>query len=830
MQFRAVSFQATSPASISPDDELFTEDSPSRGATPSRPASACGSASASNLDHPPSFSSQPQDANATSNGVASSAQQDTSLATRGPDSTAVAPHYYRAGYKISSDVSSDGRIRNPIPSKFLDSATEKDGNFAVMHMDVGKPVMDARSMAAKRTSELTQAAAMQANKNGYQPIKRSRLVWNTPFHDQQQHPSSHEPAPPYPLPRSLCPLAVKAEQARILTLLRSIHPVIVVDQLCKAMAYFGGIPGAPPPPNNAYPQSDKRNGSGALFIGWLSEIFPPADFTKPPFAPTAPGLLAPSHQPNPVTNTPDGGDEATNAGAHEQGQPQPQPPVERSQITQRDPLTPRRPRGRPKGSKSSKVRKDKGIKKGSRVSDATFANTHTSASNFSESMESQGGSSQNPTSAQPSGDSNRGHQPMSSQFTSTPTQVLGDTSITETPGSGTPSGKKRGRPKGSKNKPKPILNPGTETAHDSPITEPRSGNMDRVVAVGWMPADVSPTQRPPNSSQVEHAGHVTRPANGLSQHAENWADPPIQDHSQPSEPSSQRADEQANKRKAIVQAGENDYSLIQTNGQGQLRGSQQPQQLSEPQAIQNKRPRLSKDTSESAIVSPTESVNGRAPTTLTTPASQDAAYSSSALHNYDLSPTVGAMSVQSAQPQYQQPQVSQNQQQMQEQGPANVDFNRMTKGSAHPFGSQQPQQAIRERSTQNRQAFYNQQQHQNQQRAQQYQRLQSQSQFAQLKAASNIIESSQTNNPSPGSSPTEARRPNPPVPTAHMSYPAAYSNDSAFLAMEYAMSANRAVEQSQDAFASQPTQTQLEAALTDADMRGGLYQTFGGRR
>uniref|UniRef100_A0A8H7NCL6 Uncharacterized protein n=1 Tax=Bionectria ochroleuca TaxID=29856 RepID=A0A8H7NCL6_BIOOC len=301
--------EASSSASISPDDELFAEDSPSRGATPSRPASASGSAPASNLDHPPSISSQPQDANATSNGMVSGVLQNTSLATRGPHNTAVNSNSYRTGYNThnsSGDVSTDGRIRNPIPNKLLDSATEKDGNFAVMHMDMGKPVMDARSMAAKRTSELTQAAAMQANKNGYQPVKRSRLVWNTPFHDQQQHPKmkSYEPAPPYPLPQSLSPVAVKAEQARLLTLLRSIHPVIVVDQLCKAIAYFGGIPGAPPPPNHVYPESDKRNGSGALFIGWLSEIFPPADFTKPPFATPAPNPPADSYQPSPVTMLP----------------------------------------------------------------------------------------------------------------------------------------------------------------------------------------------------------------------------------------------------------------------------------------------------------------------------------------------------------------------------------------------------------------------------------------------------------------------------------------------------------------------------------------------
>lgn len=92
----ALCAEASSSASLPPDDELFTEGSPSR-ATPSRPASASRSAPASNLDHPPTISSQPQDANVTINGVASAALQNTSLATRAPDNTAVIPNSYRTG-------------------------------------------------------------------------------------------------------------------------------------------------------------------------------------------------------------------------------------------------------------------------------------------------------------------------------------------------------------------------------------------------------------------------------------------------------------------------------------------------------------------------------------------------------------------------------------------------------------------------------------------------------------------------------------------------------------------------------------------------------------
>jgi hypothetical protein len=74
--------------------------------------------------------------------------------------------------------------------------------------------------------------------------------------------------------RPLAPDETKYEQARLLTLLRSINPVTVVDQICKAVAYFGGIPGAPPPEDGIFPESANTRETGALFIGWLAEIFP----------------------------------------------------------------------------------------------------------------------------------------------------------------------------------------------------------------------------------------------------------------------------------------------------------------------------------------------------------------------------------------------------------------------------------------------------------------------------------------------------------------------------------------------------------------------------
>lgn len=71
------------------------------------------------------------------------------------------------------------------------------------------------------------------------------------------------------------PQQSKAEQARLLTLLRSLNPNIVVDQLCKGLVYFGGVPEAPLPTRGAFPSSACNNGSGDLFISWIAELFPP---------------------------------------------------------------------------------------------------------------------------------------------------------------------------------------------------------------------------------------------------------------------------------------------------------------------------------------------------------------------------------------------------------------------------------------------------------------------------------------------------------------------------------------------------------------------------
>jgi len=178
----------------------------------------------------------------------------------------------------------DGRVRNPVPSKLKGKTDNKQGNFGVMHMGTspgkktevqgqGRDAAAERDAAARRTSENTASRAKAAQSEKYVPPKKRGLdaslnadsrSRNSPFGGSRDTQRS----------RPLAPDETKSEQARLLTLLRSINPVTVVDQICKAVAYFGGIPGAPPPEDGIFPESANTRETGALFIGWLAEIFP----------------------------------------------------------------------------------------------------------------------------------------------------------------------------------------------------------------------------------------------------------------------------------------------------------------------------------------------------------------------------------------------------------------------------------------------------------------------------------------------------------------------------------------------------------------------------
>ncbi|KAH7326714.1 hypothetical protein B0I35DRAFT_142487 [Stachybotrys elegans] len=347
---------------------------------------------------------------------------------------------------------SDGRVRNPVPSKLKGMADNRNGNFGVMHMALTRPDMSERDAAAKRTSESTAAAAKLASKDGYQSIKRSKLAWHPQETSEQRSsmtsvsgaqrilpmgPSaspvsvSTSTQPQAPQPSALPPYETKAEQARLLTLLRTLNPVQVVDQLCKAVAYFGGIPSAPPPANGAFPESSRAHGSGALLIGWMSEIFPQVSGI-----PDASALSQPAGHP---ANT-----AFTTASSTKDGSA----PVKRA-------------RGRPKGSKSSKVRKDKGLKKSDKLATANAPDPLPSSQPRAPAVKEAGSADLAPTNQDApqfhtipseSGHLQTPHSNHMADLSQTPGSANLDSSMMSTPGT-----KKRGRPKGSKNRPKPAL-------------------------------------------------------------------------------------------------------------------------------------------------------------------------------------------------------------------------------------------------------------------------------------------------------------------------------------------------------------------------------------
>ncbi|KAI1209475.1 uncharacterized protein F4807DRAFT_94716 [Annulohypoxylon truncatum] len=343
----------------------------------------------------------------------------------------------------------DGRVRNPVPSKLKDVTEQMKGNFSVMHMDVASHrASEGRDAAAKRTSESTALQAKLAQTDTYVSHQRRANYPRPPGLKQFTSPKKSNsteppasaaaapvapaPAPaPAPTPTPAPPAVVepaqaqpltvaetKAEQARLLTLLRTLAPALVVDQLCKALAFFGGIPDAPPPTDGKFPESAEANGSGSLFVGWIAEIFPNLD------------------------------------------EPRRRAPIPSSQY-----MHPRRPRGRPKGSKATKSRSDKGIKKGTKgtssraqeAQDDSWVDVDDSVLELN-------------------GDDDLAEIEGALAAPSTPPRVPDAAQYGNTPATGGSTGgfksindsntiapnssiKRRGRPKGSKNKPKELSDP-----------------------------------------------------------------------------------------------------------------------------------------------------------------------------------------------------------------------------------------------------------------------------------------------------------------------------------------------------------------------------------
>jgi hypothetical protein len=487
------------------------------------------------------------------------------------------------GYDPRQASAIDGRGRPPVPGELMAKANATDGNFAVMQMGV-KPVVDARYLAAKRTSELTQAAAMMAGKNGYQSVKRSKLAWNpsasesgpatgtspdsTPFQGHQQH--SQSAASVSQSPAGPDAAEVKAEQARLLTFLRTIQPLIVVDQICKALAYFGGIPGAPPPPDGSFPTSARANGSGSLLVGWLSEIFPPADLSKPPFSTVPDGTL----DGTPVDASRDQEYAQYQHQSHGAQEGRTSPPQSSAPIL--DPTPVKRGRGRPKGSKSTKTRKDKGMKK---LASAPASNEQGHSTNSS-----------HVTLAGWDGLLEAGAPPMTGSHVD---HAHTDSSTLGTPGSTT---RKRGRPKGSKNRPKTNLEPSTleSSSQVSPISQ-NTGSRGSALEHDRAHTELSPYPASTNQtvSTAAEMGHEAR----FYPDTSSWGGQQISGSQQSSGPGGlPPMDSPTQKRKSMLQArgGTNDQHEHGVNDVGV---PQPPQYYysGEAQPSQVKRQRLAAD-------------------------------------------------------------------------------------------------------------------------------------------------------------------------------------------------------------------------------------------
>lgn len=175
--------------------------------------------------------------------------------------------YARSSHHRRVVSSKDGRIKNAVPNALKGRTDSRNGNFGVMLMEIGTTEEALlRENNAKATSESTARAARIAFQDGYVPLSRLKVSPETIAPTTQR-------AVEEPLVRASSgdTLHTKAEQARLLGLLQSLQPKVIVDQLCGALAFFGGAcPGA----DTCFPESSRSNGSGSLLVNWLAEIFP----------------------------------------------------------------------------------------------------------------------------------------------------------------------------------------------------------------------------------------------------------------------------------------------------------------------------------------------------------------------------------------------------------------------------------------------------------------------------------------------------------------------------------------------------------------------------
>ncbi|VZH93567.1 unnamed protein product [Fusarium fujikuroi] len=93
--------------------------------------------------------------------------------------------------------------------------------------------------------------------------------------DPTQEANREQPTITKLLTTTLQPEEVRAEQYRLLELLRKLHPSTVVETLCSALTRLGGVTRRLPSPDGESSESGSKKSSGDLLIAWISEIFPP---------------------------------------------------------------------------------------------------------------------------------------------------------------------------------------------------------------------------------------------------------------------------------------------------------------------------------------------------------------------------------------------------------------------------------------------------------------------------------------------------------------------------------------------------------------------------
>lgn len=708
----------------------------------------------------------------------------------------------------------DLRIRNPVPSKLQSKMKEKDGNFSVMHMDVKKTILDARDLAAKRTSELTQAAAIEAGKNGYQPIRRSKMAWQ---------PLAPAPRVDHGSLQVMSPEMARAEQRRLLTLIQSLHPSLVVDQLCRALAYFGGIPAPPPTTEFVFPNSDRMNGNGRSFIGWLSEIFPPMDLANLP----GPAWVAvPAHEAAqsgssrpPEQITPYAPAAVTAAAAA---------PREEDQAPADDPSgLPKRRRGRPKGSKSTKPRKDKGSKKGEHLP------ADGSAGAEAETQPPQPPQSQPVPSSQPVQSSQPVPHSQPAYYPPNPGFVHQSGAEPESSPMTTPSGKRRGRPKGSKNRPKPQRP--AASSENVPSEAPSPDPNLRLIQ-----------PRPPPQQEASHSDMSpsvrSSAPTALEKHAQTWAAQPSREDTQTNQstnPSHGSSPARKRKRKPSMQLMQNDSPVSSRPTSVSPTLQRTDQLMAQRDAGSGKRRRLTGDQGQpigsgntQVNASPAEVALSSLPSPSTTSSAGVAHNSPSATQPATQQPSLLMRRGQQWTQQQQYMQMQQQQQkraQLMARHAASQDFRdeaqpaNVQPSPSGPFlnPSQDPQRAAAWAA---QQKAHGQQMQQQKQPSLPYSSEHGAGPFpAQSSSgAQGYVQGPPTASAQNGTAPTSSSMGIP---------PSAYSGsfgDPAYLGMQYALGASRAVSSS-NLYGAQLGQDQLETTLAQTDMPHRVYDSFGRR-